>query len=645
MGTVIAEDSIYKTDKRLLELLLTDRSTNKHIVWATNDYIGYGEDFAPECEITAAQITDTDADRIRPRVTKAREKQNLRTKDKGEVFTPSWICCLQNDLVDEQWFGRADVFNTAKGNRWEATEGKIVFPSKSGRTWHDYIRAKRMEITCGEAPYLVSRYDTVTGNPIDDVHMRIGLLDRKLRIVDENTDNEADWIKWTEKAYQSVYGYEYQGDNLLIARENLLFTFADHMMNKFGRQPSAKELYRIANIISWNIWQMDGLNYTAPYSKNETNENPVPCIIRDWTNKRCVEYRALAESETEKRYKLKFDAVVGNPPYQLTNGGDGHGKDPIYHLFIDSSRRVCPRGTFIHPARCLFNAGKTPKEWNKKILNDEHFKVAEYWQDTSQVFSSVDIKGGVAVTMWDESRDFGSIGVFSAYEELRGITAKVLSADFTAFADLVYPRDLYRLTDELYKENEWAAERPSKGHKYDVGSNVFYTFPELFFDDMPNDGEEYARIFGREKASRALKWIKRKYLKLPDNFEYYKVFIPKANGSGGVGEALSMPVIGEPNVGHTVTFLSIGKFGTAAEAEACLKYIKTKFARTMLSTLKVTQDNPRETWLNVPLQDFTENSDIDWSASIEDIDRRLYEKYSLTDGEIDFIEAAAKSME
>ncbi len=629
------EDSIQRLDKQLLELLLTDRSTNRHIVWATGDYAAFGEYYAPDCEIEAAQITDSHATAIKPRVTKAREEQNSRTRDRAEVFTPSWICNMQNNLIDEQWFGRSDVFNTAVGKKWKAVKGKISFPAESGKTWQDYVRAKRMEITCGESPYLVSRYDTVTGQTIRDVHKRIGLLDRKLRIINENTDNERDWLAWVKRAYQSIYGFEFQGDSLLLARANLLITFADNMIYKFHRQPTVSELRQISYIISWNLWQMDGLSFTAPYSAS-------PCIIRDWANKHYAEYRSLADGGKGK--KIAFDAVVGNPPYQLTNAGDGKGKDPIYHLFIDSARLICKRGTFIHPARFLFNAGKTPKSWNEKLLNDTHFKVVDYWADTSLVFSSVEIKGGVAITYWDETQSFGAIGIFSPHKEIKSILSKVLNDNFLPFSELVYPRDLYRLTEELYSENEWAVGRTSKGHKYDVSSNVFNTFPELFSDEKPQNGDEYAAILGRAKNNRILKWIKRNYIKAPDNFAYYKVFIPKANGAGSLGELLSTPVLGEPFVGHTLTFLSIGNFKSEYEANSVLKYIKTKFVRIMLGTLKVTQDNPRETWMNVPLQDFTAFSDIDWSSPVDEIDRQLYKKYSLTDEEIGFIERTAKPM-
>ena len=310
----VIENNTASFNEQVLAVLLIDRSTKKNIVWATDDYIDFGVGYSPESEITIDKISGIHSFIITPRILKEKQKQSNRTRNKAEVFTPSWICNEQNNLVDEQWFGRADVFNIAGDKGWKTVKTKIAFPSKPGKTWQDYIRAKRMEITCGEAPYLVSRYDTVTGKPIK-VYKRIGLLDRKLRVINENVDDASDWFLWVKKAYQSIYGYEYQGDNLLLARKNLLLTFIDNMVYKFDRQPTTNELKSIAYIISWNIWQMDGLTYTAPYSEmevqeefeqltllgfseeqeeiTETNKNANPCIIRDWTNKCNLEYRSM----------------------------------------------------------------------------------------------------------------------------------------------------------------------------------------------------------------------------------------------------------------------------------------------------------------------------------------------------------------
>ena len=342
--------------------------------------------------------------------------------------------------------------------------------------------------------------------------------------------------------------------------------------------------------------------------------------------------------------EMEFDAVVGNPPYQIVNEGNGTGADPIYHLFIDVARDICGKGTFIHPARFLFNAGKTPKEWNAKILNDEHFRVVQYWPDSSDVFPTVDIKGGVVVTAWDVTKKSEKIGVFVTDDGVRPIMNKVLNSFFKSFSSIIYTRDLYRLSNRLYEENPWAEKRPSKGHKFDVGSNVFEIFPELFYNNPPNT-KDYAMIIGVKKNLREKHWIKKTYLLLPDNFDYYKVFVAKANGSGSFGEALSSPIVGNPNEGSTATFLSVGRFSTKEEAENVVKYLRTKFARTMLSTLKVTQNSARDTWANVPLQDFTENSDIDWTKTISEIDKQLYKKYELTEEEINFIETKVQPME
>jgi len=291
-------------NEMVFEILLKDRTTNKNIIWASNDYSFLGELYIAEHEIMIPLITDYNADIIQSRSAKEYSKQNYRTKSKAEVFTPSWICNEQNNLIDEQWFGRKNVFNNQSYKSWQSNTEKIVFPETKGKTWMDYVDARRMEITCGEAPYLVSRYDTVTGKEIA-ISERIGLLDRKLRVVNENTNDFMEWIKWAERAYQSVYGYEYQGDNLLIARKNLLYTFIDNMRYKFKRVPTANELEKIATIISWNIWQMDGLTKAVPVCEErefyeqmtlfEEQKERVFCKIKDWRSKKIVEYISLLE--------------------------------------------------------------------------------------------------------------------------------------------------------------------------------------------------------------------------------------------------------------------------------------------------------------------------------------------------------------
>lgn len=354
---------------------------------------------------------------------------------------------------------------------------------------------------------------------------------------------------------------------------------------------------------------------------------------------------------TTKKDMIKFSAVVGNPPYQIVNKGDGNGADPIYHMFIDIAMCLAKRGTLIHPARFLFNVGKTPKDWNAKMLNNPHFKVVDYWVNSTSVFPSVEINGGLATTYWDSEEMFKPIKFFSAFDEMHSILEKVNSKKKESFSSIVGVRELYSITNNLYEDNPKFDGRQSKGHKYSLGANIFDVFPELFTDICNGDESKFAKVFGRYNNQRCYKWVNRSYISQPDNFNSYKLIISKADGAAGkVGSPIPARIIGkteigEPAVAYTDTFIGIGCFSTLYEAESCQKYVMTKFARTMLGTLKVTQDNPKETWANVPMQDFTPKSDIDWSKSVHEIDIQLYNKYNLTDKEKHFIESMIATME
>ena len=339
---------------------------------------------------------------------------------------------------------------------------------------------------------------------------------------------------------------------------------------------------------------------------------------------------------------MKIDAIIGNPPYQVTS--ENTSDAPVYHLFIDLASLLAQRVSLLTPARYLFNAGKTPKDWNTKILNDEHFKVVDYWANSTDVFPTVDIKGGVAVMYRDSKLNFGKIGTFTAYKKLNIIANKVCKiSENGLFAELIYAPESYRLSDKLHEDYPWAKERLSMGHPYDITTNIFEKLPEIFKETYQIKEEE-VRFYGRYKNERCYRWIKREYVDSHPNLDKYKVIVPKSNGSGAIGEVLSSPLIGEPLIGVTQTFLTIGAFDTRTEAEACLKYVKTKFVRTMLGLLKATQHNPKDTWRLVPLQDFTAASDIDWTLSVAEIDQQLYHKYGLEAEEIAFIEEKVRAM-
>ncbi len=268
----IKENTLLGIGAELLEILLKDRTTGGNILWATEHYETLGLLYRRERQILPSLITGANGEVIKPRTKKTKQEQQARIRGKAEVFTPSWVCNCQNNLVDDAWLGYKGAFNTEGNKSWTATAEPVRFPE--GKTWQNYVEENRLEITCGEAPYLVSRYDAVTGKEIP-LKERIGLLDRKLRVVGENAADKEEWIRWAKKAFQSVYGYEWQGDDLLLARENLLYTFIDYYEEKFGEAPAKSLLLEIAEIISWNIWQMDGLKCVVPNScKSDTSVQP-----------------------------------------------------------------------------------------------------------------------------------------------------------------------------------------------------------------------------------------------------------------------------------------------------------------------------------------------------------------------------------
>lgn len=276
-------DNIAGIDPTLLSILLKDKTTRKNILWCTKDYESYGPKYDEHAQMRVELITGMFSNIIQPRAAKSKEVKEQRIKKRAEVFTPSWICNEQNNQVDEAWFGRKNVFNIHQGTSWIATTEKIEFGDEK-KNWKAYVNAKRLEITCGEAPYLVSRYDTTTGELIP-IYERIGLFDRKMRIVNENCNDADEWIDWSIRAVKSVYGYEFQGDSVLIARQNLLYDYMDYYKERFRMEPPIELMVKIANIIAWNIWQMDGLRCVVPYSCNETKEVQYQMTLFDFEKK------------------------------------------------------------------------------------------------------------------------------------------------------------------------------------------------------------------------------------------------------------------------------------------------------------------------------------------------------------------------
>ena len=338
---------------------------------------------------------------------------------------------------------------------------------------------------------------------------------------------------------------------------------------------------------------------------------------------------------------MKFNAIVGNPPYQVTT--ERTSDIPVYNYFMDVSFKISDKVSLITPARYLFDAGKTPHEWNLKVLNDEHFKVIWYKAKSTDVFPNVDIKGGVAVCFRDAKQLFGKIGSFTAYQELNGIYSKVVETNeiYSPLSNIIYPQNKFNLTALYGAYPNLRSKIGSNGNERRLTTSIF-GLKEIFHLSKEDDND--IKILGLIKNTREIRWINSTFVEEHPCLGKWKVIVPKSNGTGAIGEILSTPLIGEPLIGYTQSFIGVGAFESQVEAMALLKYIKTKFARTLLGILKVTQDNSKETWRFVPLQDFTEHSDIDWNRPIPEIDQQLYAKYHLTDEEIEFIEKMIKPM-
>lgn len=339
----INENDILKMfGQDVVKCLLVDHTTHRNIFWATNDYASLGDGYQYHDEITIEAITGDNCMIVRPRCVKSKSEQNARIKDKAEVFTPSWVCNEQNNLIDDAWFGRKNVFNrpiiTEDGiHDWVVTERPIVFEETRGKDWLAYIRDTRLEITCGEAPYLVSRYDTTTGEPIP-LNKRIGILDRKLQVISEHVHTSEEWLEKAQTAYKNTYGFEWQGDNLLLAREAMLFTFIDYYKAKFGKKPNLRSIRYIAYIVSWNLWQMDGIKMVIPDSCQmqyetdlfgETRLKECPackkgetighigkhCVVRDWSKMKKPEgylFKQGEDPQSRPWQKIEFLSLLNN---------------------------------------------------------------------------------------------------------------------------------------------------------------------------------------------------------------------------------------------------------------------------------------------------------------------------------------------
>lgn len=336
---------------------------------------------------------------------------------------------------------------------------------------------------------------------------------------------------------------------------------------------------------------------------------------------------------------MKFDFAIGNPPYMESAPGTSTSDIPVYHIFMDAAYEVADKVELITPSKFLSNAGRTPAPWNKKMLNDPHFKILQYESNAKKIFPSIDLPGGVAISYRDSMTEFIPIGSFSQFEVLKEMADKIHSQANHFLPEIIYVQNKFNLEQVYNDYPDLRNKIGSQGKDKRFRQKAMERFPQLFTEES---GESKLRTLGLISRDRAYRYIDLKYVEDDIHIKQYKVFVPFSNGaSGTLGDSparlISKPVIGLPYDGITQTFIGVGGFETYEESEALLKYIKTRFARCLLGLLKVTQGNKQETWAYVPLQDFTSHSDIDWTQTISDIDKQLYKKYKLNENEINFI--------
>ena len=632
----------------VLDTLLKDRSTGKNIIWATDppeelQTVMY-EPVTDRSQITAQQLGLTHYEVVLPRMMKQTDTQQQRTRKKGEVFSPAWVCNKMNNALDADWFGglgageSAGQFTVELPQGWQTVETPVQFPVCKGRTpaWVQYVQSRRLEVTCGEAPFLASRYDAATGEMIP-VARRIGILDRKLRVVSENAATEDEWRKYATHAVQSTYGYEYQGDNLLLARVNLLLTYAEHLQARWQRKPTEEELQPIANIISWNLWQMDGLHLSVPGGKPqpeaeqldlfsmfgaaEPQPPTVSCKVKNWrkgSHGTTRNFETIQEGSTS----MKFDYVIGNPPYQISDGGAGVSATPIYNRFIEAIKTIHPGAIcLIIPAK-WYSGGKGLDKFREEMLGDRHISTLVDYSNSLDVFPNVDVAGGVCYFVWKEAyngkckytnyrngkattayRDLNEFQTFIRYPVASGIVKKVKEDGELTLDKVVSSRKPFGLatTAKSMKTGDITiryngGRGPYKSTEIRVGTEMI---------------DQWKIIISRLTAEHAGQ--------------------PAKDGKYRV---LSTMELLKPGEICSETYLVAGAFDSKEEATNYMDYLKTQFVRFLILQIAMTQQLSKASFAFVPCQDFTRK----WT------DKQLFEKYDLSSEEVNYIQGMIKEM-
>ena len=632
----------------VLDTLLKDKSTGKNIIWATDppeelQTVMY-EPVTDRSQITTQQLGLTLYEVVLPRMMKQTDTQQQRTRKKGEVFSPAWVCNKMNNALDADWFRglwaeeSAGQFTVELPQGWQTVETPVQFPVCKGRTpaWVQYVQSRRLEVTCGEAPFLASRYDAATGEMIP-VARRIGVLDRKLRVVSENAATEEEWRKYATHAVQSTYGYEYQGDNLLLARVNLLLTYAEHLQARWQRKPTKKELQPIANIIAWNVWQMDGLHLSVPGGKSqpeaeqldlfsmfgaaEPQPPTVSCKVKNWrkgSHGTAQNFETIQEGSTS----MKFDYVIGNPPYQISDGGAGVSATPIYNRFIEAIKTTHPGAIcLIIPAK-WYSGGKGLDKFREEMLGDRHISTLVDYSNSLDVFPNVDVAGGVCYFVWKEA--YNGKCKYTNYRNGKATTAYRDLNEFQTF--IRYPV-ASEIVKKVKEDGELTLDKMVSSRK---------PFGLATTAKPMKTGDITLRYNGGRGPYKSTE------IRVgTEMIDQWKIIISRltAEHAGqpakdGKYRVLSTMELLKPGEICSETYLVAGAFDSKEEASNYMDYLKTQFVRFLILQIAMTQQLSKASFAFVPCQDFTRK----WT------DKQLFEKYDLSSEEVNYIQGMIKEM-
>ena len=595
----------------------------------------------PDFQITTQQLGLTHYEVVLPRMMKQTDTQQQRTRKKGEVFSPAWVCNKMNNALDADWFRglgaeeSAGQFTVELPQGWQTVETPVQFPACGGKTpaWVQYVQSRRLEVTCGEAPFLASRYDAATGEMIP-VARRIGILDRKLRVVSENAATEDEWRKYATHAVQSTYGYEYQGDNLLLARVNLLLTYAEHLQARWQRKPTKEELQPIATIISWNVWQMDGLHLSVPGGKPqpeteqldlfsmfgaaEPQPPTVSCKVKNWrkgSHGTTQNFETIQEGSTS----MKFDYVIGNPPYQISDGGAGVSATPIYNRFIEAIKTTHPGAIcLIIPAK-WYSGGKGLDKFREEMLGDRHISTLVDYSNSLDVFPNVDVAGGVCYFVWKEA--YNGKCKYTNYRNGKATTAYRDLNEFQTF--IRYPV-ASEIVKKVKEDGELTLDKVVSSRK---------PFGLATTAKPMKTGDITLRYNGGRGPYKSTE------IRVgTEMIDQWKIIISRltAEHAGqpakdGKYRVLSTMELLKPGEICSETYLVAD---SKEEASNYMDYLKTQFVRFLILQIAMTQQLSKASFAFVPCQDFTRK----WT------DKQLFEKYDLSGEEVNYIQGMIKEM-